>query len=155
MKFSNRGIDVIQRKRKEDEITKKNQESTKIIIKNLAFETTQKELRELFGSYGQIKALRLPKKFDGTSRGFAFIEFLTKRDARSVMENLSNTHLLGRHLILEYAESEKDVEELREKVGRDYIADVEGGDGKMRKRKKIDMEDWKESRQISDDDMEE
>ena len=153
MKFSNRGIDVIQRKRKEDEITKKNQESTKIIIKNLAFETTQKELRELFGSYGQIKALRLPKKFDGTSRGFAFIEFLTKRDARNVMENLRDTHLLGRHLILEYAEIDKDIEELREKVGREYIADIEGGDGRMRKRKKVNMEDWKESYQNNDDDM--
>ncbi|RIA86197.1 hypothetical protein C1645_344933 [Glomus cerebriforme] len=152
LKFSNRGVDIVQRKRKEDD----NQESTKIIVKNLAFETTKKELKELFSSYGQIKALRLPKKFDGTSRGFAFIEFLTKRDARNVMENLRDTHLLGRHLILEYAEIDKDVEELREKVGREYIADIEGGDGRMRKRKKVDMEDWKESHQNNDDnDMEE
>ncbi|CAG8619995.1 6527_t:CDS:10 [Funneliformis mosseae] len=117
------------------------------------FETTIKELRELFGAYGQIKSLRIPKKFDRTSRGFAFIEFLTKRDARNVMENLRDTHLLGRHLILEYAETEKNVEELREKAGREYIADIEGGDGRMRKRKKVDMEDWKESQH--DDEMEE
>ncbi|CAG8450668.1 5473_t:CDS:10, partial [Scutellospora calospora] len=146
LKFSNRGLDTVQRKRKEDEITKKKQESTKIIVKNVAFETTKKELKELFGTYGQIKTLRLPKKFDGTSRGFAFIEFLTKRDARNVMEQLQNTHLLGRHLVLEYADSDKNVEELREKVGKEYIADIEGGDGKMRKRKKVDMEDWTESK---------
>ncbi|CAG8605516.1 9523_t:CDS:10 [Funneliformis caledonium] len=151
LKFSNRG-DVIQRKKK-DEIIKKKQESTKVIVKNVAFETTIKELRELFGAYGQIKSLRIPKKFDRTSRGFAFIEFLTKRDARNVMENLRDTHLLGRHLILEYAETEKNVEELREKAGREYIADIEGGDGRMRKRKKVDMEDWKESQH--DDEMEE
>lgn len=151
MKFSNRGVDVVQQKRKEDE----NQESTKIIVKNLAFESTKKEVKELFSSYGQIKTLRLPKKFDGTSRGFAFIEFLTKRDARNVMENLRDTHLLGRHLILEYAEVDKDVEELREKVGREYIADIEGGDGRMRKRKKVDMEDWKESHRDDNDYMEE
>ncbi|PKC74288.1 hypothetical protein RhiirA1_515403, partial [Rhizophagus irregularis] len=151
LKFSNRGVDVVQQKRKEDE----NQESTKIIVKNLAFESTKKEVKELFSSYGQIKTLRLPKKFDGTSRGFAFIEFLTKRDARNVMENLRDTHLLGRHLILEYAEVDKDVEELREKVGREYIADIEGGDGRMRKRKKVDMEDWKESHRDDNDYMEE
>ncbi|GBB91356.1 hypothetical protein RclHR1_01860010 [Rhizophagus clarus] len=151
LKFSNREVDVVQQKRKENE----NQESTKIIVKNLAFESTKKEVRELFSSYGQIKALRLPKKFDGTSRGFAFIEFLTKRDARNAMENLRDTHLLGRHLILEYAEVDKDVEELREKVGREYIADIEGGDGRMRKRKKVDMEDWKESHENDDDYMEE
>ncbi|CAB4475170.1 unnamed protein product [Rhizophagus irregularis] len=149
MNFINR--DVVQQKRKEDE----NQESTKIIVKNLAFESTKKEVKELFSSYGQIKTLRLPKKFDGTSRGFAFIEFLTKRDARNVMENLRDTHLLGRHLILEYAEVDKDVEELREKVGREYIADIEGGDGRMRKRKKVDMEDWKESHRDDNDYMEE
>ncbi|CAG8638713.1 25124_t:CDS:10 [Cetraspora pellucida] len=128
LKFSNRGLDTIQRKRKEDEMMKKKQESTKIIIKNVAFETTKKELKELFGTYGQIKTLRLPKKFDGTSRGFAFIEFLTKRDARNVMEQLQNTHLLGRHLILEYADDDKNVEELREKIGKEFIADIEGGD---------------------------
>ncbi|CAG8545497.1 6357_t:CDS:10 [Diversispora eburnea] len=120
LKFSNRGLDVVQRKRKEDEAAKKKQESTKIIVKNIAFETTKKELRELFGAYGQIKSLRLPKKFDSTSRGFGFIEFLTKRDARNVMEKLSDTHLLGRHLILEYAENDdKNVEELREKIERE------------------------------------
>ncbi|CAI2169145.1 15335_t:CDS:10 [Funneliformis geosporum] len=124
-------------------------------LKNVAFETTIKELRELFGAYGQIKSLRIPKKFDRSSRGFAFIEFLTKRDARNVMENLRDTHLLGRHLILEYAETEKNVEELREKAGREFIADIEGGDGRMRKRKKVDMDDWKESQQNNDDEMEE
>ncbi|CAG8679703.1 10509_t:CDS:2, partial [Racocetra persica] len=151
LKFSNRGLDTVQRKRKEDEMMKKKQESTKIIIKNVAFETTKKELKELFGTYGQIKTLRLPKKFDGTSRGFAFVEFLTKRDARNVMEQLQNTHLLGRHLILEYADDDKNVEELREKIGKEFIADVEGGNGRMRKRKKVDMDDWAESR----DDIEE
>ncbi|CAG8654596.1 25827_t:CDS:10 [Gigaspora margarita] len=120
--------------------------STKIIVKNVAFETTKKELKELFSAYGQIKTLRLPKKFDGTSRGFAFIEFLTKRDARNVMEQLQNTHLLGRHLVLEYADDEKNIEELREKIGKEFIADIEGGDGRMRKRKKIDMDDWVESK---------
>ncbi|CAG8773830.1 13107_t:CDS:2, partial [Dentiscutata heterogama] len=34
MQFSNRGLDMVQRKRKEDEIMKKKKDSTKIIIKN-------------------------------------------------------------------------------------------------------------------------
>ncbi|CAG8716932.1 10134_t:CDS:2, partial [Acaulospora morrowiae] len=119
--------------------------------KNLAFETTKKELRELFSAYGQIKTLRLPKKFDGTSRGFGFIEFLTKRDARNAMEKLGETHLLGRHLVLEYAEEDKDVEELREKVGREFIGEVEGGNGRMRKKKKVDIEDWTEVNNETDE----
>lgn len=47
----------------------------------------------------QIKSLRLPKKFDGTLRGFAFVEFTTKQDAQTAFESLRNTHLYGRHLV--------------------------------------------------------
>ncbi|RIB19097.1 hypothetical protein C2G38_1290873 [Gigaspora rosea] len=57
LKFSNRGLDMVQRKRK-DEITKKKKDSTKIIVKNVAFETTKKELKELFSAYGQFKEIQ-------------------------------------------------------------------------------------------------
>lgn len=37
-----------------------------------------------FRTFGEIKALRLPKKMVGTGphRGFAFVEFCTKHDAK-------------------------------------------------------------------------
>ncbi|CAG8453880.1 4105_t:CDS:10 [Ambispora gerdemannii] len=144
LKFSNHVAASVPKKRKEKKDPGNKQVSTKIIVKNLAFESTKKDLRELFSAYGQIKSLRVPKKFDGTSRGFAFIEFLTKRDAQTVMENLSATHLLGRHLVLEYAavERDDDVQELREKVGRDFAMRQGGSDGRAAKRKKVDLEEW-------------
>lgn len=43
------------------------------------FQATAKELRELFSSFGQLKRVRLPKKFDGGHRGFAFVDFLTSQ----------------------------------------------------------------------------
>ena len=58
-------------------------EGTKLIVKNVAFEATKNELRSLFGSFGQVKTLRMPRKFDGNHRGFAFVEFLTKQEAKS------------------------------------------------------------------------
>lgn len=42
-------------------------------------QATVKELRELFSSFGQLKRVRLPKKFDGGHRGFAFVDFLTSQ----------------------------------------------------------------------------
>ena len=48
---------------------------------------------------GQIKSLRLPKKFDGSHRGFAFIDFLTRQEADNAFEALHSTHLYGRHLV--------------------------------------------------------
>lgn len=42
-------------------------------------QATAKELREIFSSFGQLKRVRLPKKFDGGHRGFAFVDFLTSQ----------------------------------------------------------------------------
>ncbi|CAG8486980.1 1639_t:CDS:10, partial [Paraglomus occultum] len=151
LKFSSKGVDPAQQRREEDAAAKAKAVSTKIIVKNVAFETTKKDLRELFGAYGQIKSLRIPKKFDGTSRGFAFIEFLTKRDARNVMEQLCHTHLLGRHLVLNYAEEDKNVEELREKVRREYVGETESG--RPKKKSRINLEEWQKS--VQGEDMDE
>ncbi|ORX86199.1 RNA-binding domain-containing protein [Anaeromyces robustus] len=94
--------------------------STKLIIRNIPFEATKKDLRELFSTYGQIKSLRLPKKFDGSHRGFGFIDFLTKQEAKNVFENLTNTHLYGRHLVLEWAEDDDSIEAIREKTDKNF-----------------------------------
>ena len=37
----------------------------KLLVKNLAFESSNRELRQLFGSFGQLKSVRMPRKFDG------------------------------------------------------------------------------------------
>lgn len=77
--------------------------ATKLLVRNLAFEATKEDLQTLFAAYGAVKNVRMPKKFNGQHRGFAFIEFLTNAEAASAMEALASTHLYGRHLVLEWA----------------------------------------------------
>lgn len=48
---------------------------------------------------------------------------------------LKHTHLLGRHLILEWAEEETDLEKLREDAKEVVRAKEEGGSGRARKSK--------------------
>ena len=112
--------------------------STKMIVKNVPFEASKKDIRELFGyvircfipspglplpkithsAHGQLRSVRLPKKFDHRSRGFAFLEFASKHEAENAFNLLQHTHLLGRHLVLQWAEeNEHDVDELRRKAG--------------------------------------
>lgn len=107
LKFSARKDVVTTKKRKVTEAG--NEGNTKLLIRNIPFEATRNELRELFGAYGQLKSLRLPKKFDGTSRGFVFVEYLSADDAKTAVKALSSTHLLGRKLVVEYAKEEKSV----------------------------------------------
>lgn len=95
---------------------------TKIIARNVAFEATSNEIRELFGAFGQLKRVRMPKKFDGKHRGFAFVEFLTEQEAQSAFAALSSSHLYGRHLVLEWAEDADDIDTLRAKATKDLTA---------------------------------
>ena len=94
---------------------------TKLIVRNVAFQANHKEVRELFANFGQLKSLRMPKKFDGNHRGFAFVEFMALHEAVNAYEALSSTHLYGRHLVLEWAEDKDGVDETasREKASRD------------------------------------
>lgn len=88
--------------------SKKKAKSGKIIVKNLPFEATRKDVLELFNSFGSLKSVRVPKKFDKSARGFAFVEFSTAKEASTAMDQLQGVHLLGRRLVLDYAEQESD-----------------------------------------------
>lgn len=114
---------------KKDEQTlkkvQKDHSSTKLIVRNVAFEATEKELRQLFSPFGQIKSLRLPMKF-GNHRGFAFVEYVTKKEAQNALEALSSTHLYGRHLVLERAKEGESLEELRARTEAQFTNEQNG-----------------------------
>ncbi|KAF8809936.1 hypothetical protein BYT27DRAFT_6509543 [Phlegmacium glaucopus] len=115
--FAGRGADESPDSKSTDPTSTKSR-TTKMIVKNIPFEATKKDVRDLFGSHGQLKSVRLPKKFDSRSRGFAFLEFVSRHEAENAYAALRHTHLLGRHLVLEWAEeAEQDLETLRKKAG--------------------------------------
>ncbi|ODV96851.1 hypothetical protein PACTADRAFT_48657 [Pachysolen tannophilus NRRL Y-2460] len=86
--------------------TPKSAKSSKIIVKNLPFEATRKDVVELFSSFGQLKSVRVPKKIDNSTRGFAFVEFTLLKEAEQAMDQLKGVHLLGRRLVMQFAEKE-------------------------------------------------
>lgn len=119
----------------------KSQKTNKIIIKNLPFEAARRDVLELFGAYGQIKSVRVPKKFDKSARGFAFVEFTLLKEAENAMDQLQGVHLLGRRLVMQYAEkdsenAEDEIEKMTRKVkkqaaSREMAAVRTAGKGKM------------------------
>lgn len=122
IKLSHKGLDAAEERRKEDRAKKQSGKRTKIIIKNLPFEATKKDVRALFGTYGQLRSVRVPQKFDHSARGFAFADFITAREAENALEALKDTHLLGRRLVLEFAsedplDAEEEIEKMQKKVG--------------------------------------
>jgi len=138
LKRSNRAtVENSSNKRKEEQV-RSDEPSTKILVRNIAFQATKQEVTEIFKTYGELTSVRLPSKMSGTGshRGFAFIEFATKSDAKLAMKELSgSTHLYGRRLVLEWAEQEESLETLRKRTAEQF--DV--GRQSIGKRKKFEM----------------
>jgi multiple RNA-binding domain-containing protein 1 len=86
------------------EMQKKVKKTNKIIVKNVPFQATEDEIKKIFSSFSHISEVRLPKKPDGTHRGFAFIVLDTYENVEKAIEYFgSSTHLYGRRLVLEKA----------------------------------------------------
>ncbi|KAI0035542.1 hypothetical protein K488DRAFT_43140 [Vararia minispora EC-137] len=139
VKLAGRGAE--KKEKKEDRAS-----TTKMIVKNLPFEATRKDVRELFGAHGQLKSARVPKRFDRRTRGFAFLEFVSRHEAENAYNALKHTHLLGRHLVLEWAnDNDVDVEELRKRVG----VELSGGSELPGRKRKLVLDN--EDEEILDD----
>ncbi|KUI58663.1 Multiple RNA-binding domain-containing protein 1 [Cytospora mali] len=122
VKASHKGLDAAEERRREDKAKKTAGQRTKIVVKNLAFEASKKDLQRLLGTYGKLRVVRIPKKFGNSSRGFAFAEFESPREAENCIKSLKDTHLLGRRLVLDYAEAEavdaeEEIAKMQKKIG--------------------------------------
>lgn len=117
---------------------KKQEGSTKIMVRNIPFQANANEIRQLFQVFGELKAVRLPKKPGmDQHRGFGFIDFVTKSDAKGAFDALHHsTHLYGRRLVLEWAATEEDVTEIRKRTAKDV-----GGGSKVKQSRKAIMKE--------------
>ncbi len=87
----------------------KNQ-NTKLLVKNVPFQATIPELKALFASFGSVKKVRIPKTMSQNHRGFAFVEFSTHFEASNAFKALKLVHLYGRHLVIEWAKEDDEVD---------------------------------------------
>ena len=82
-----------------------------ILVRNLDFNTSEDELRDLFQRHGTVRTVTLVKNRDtGSSRGFAFVEMASDSEAANAIEALNGTLVGGRPL---------DINEARPKQDRD------------------------------------
>lgn len=85
---------------KEEKKEKEEQNVFKVILKNIPFQADRPEISELLtGLIGKDYILRIPKKADGTHRGFCFVEVSHNEIAQTILHKLKHVHLYGRHII--------------------------------------------------------
>jgi RNA recognition motif-containing protein len=70
-----------------------------IYVGNLAYGTTDDDLRAAFAPFGAIASARVVfDKETGRSRGFGFVEMASQSEALTAIEALNQTELQGRQL---------------------------------------------------------
>jgi RNA recognition motif-containing protein len=75
-----------------------------IYVGNIAFKATADDLRQLFEQYGTVKNVTvITDRETGRSRGFGFVEMPNASEAKSAIEALHGTALLGRPLTVNEA----------------------------------------------------
>jgi cold-inducible RNA-binding protein len=76
----------------------------KLYVGNLSYDTTEDEIRDLFGAYGSPDSVRLiSDRMTGRMKGFGFVEFSNDQDAKNAMSGLNGKEVGGRRLTVNEA----------------------------------------------------
>jgi RNA recognition motif-containing protein len=71
--------------------------SSKLYLGNIAFSSTEADLRDLFGRHGTVESVAVvTDRQTGQSRGFAFVEMEDGHGAQEAIRALDGTDLGGR-----------------------------------------------------------
>ena len=70
-----------------------------IYVGNTSYNSTEDDLREAFGQYGEVTAVRVITDRDtGRSKGFGFVEMSDDDQAREAMQALDGNDFMGRDI---------------------------------------------------------
>lgn len=81
----------------------KRKRKARLIIHNLSFKANEDILKDVFGKFGEIVDLHIPKKPDGKMRGFAFVQFAQTKDAIKAINGLNATSVAGRPIAVDFS----------------------------------------------------
>ena len=85
-----------------------NQQNQKLYVGNLNFDVTEDQVRELFGSFGEVQEVKIVMdRFSGRSRGFAFVRMATTDDAGKAKDSLNGQPFQGKALVIDWARTEQ------------------------------------------------
>jgi RNA recognition motif-containing protein len=80
--------------------------SNKLYVGNLAFQTTDSALRDLFSQHGTVTDVAIiSDKMTGRSRGFGFVTMESSQAAQAAINALNDHNLDGRNLTVNEARS--------------------------------------------------
>ncbi len=80
-----------------------------IFVAKLSWNTQSEDLREAFEAFGEVSSANvIMDKETGRSRGFGFVEMDNEDEALAAIEELNNSELDGRTIVVKKAEPRKE-----------------------------------------------
>lgn len=75
-----------------------------IYVGNLSFNVTEEELKGAFAEFGDVTSVKIiTDAYSGRSRGFGFVEMSNDSEAETAINELNETSLKGRDIIVNQA----------------------------------------------------
>lgn len=84
---------------------------TNVYVKNIDYNVTEDEFRDVFARYGPITSLSLPIDGDGRCKGFGFVNYESHDDAAKAVEELNDYELRSKKLYVSRAQKKYEREE--------------------------------------------
>ena len=91
-------------KKKQDKLAR-NVRRSRLIIRNLSFKITSEDLQKFFSPYGNIVDINLPKKPNGSIKGFAFISYDNVGSSLKAIKFLNGKKHFNRTVAVDFAVS--------------------------------------------------
>ncbi|XP_012061488.1 PREDICTED: RNA-binding protein 28 [Atta cephalotes] len=82
---------------------RKQKKRARIVIRNLAFQVTEVNLKEHFAQYGEIEEIKILTKPDGKPTGVAFLQYNIVQNAAKAIHYANMLPLLNRPMIVDWA----------------------------------------------------
>lgn len=80
-----------------------------IFVARLDYDTRSEDLREVFEDFGAVSSANvIMDRYTGRSRGFGFVEMDNEDEARTAINELNDTELMGRTIVVKKAEPRKE-----------------------------------------------
>lgn len=78
--------------------------TNKLFVGSLSYDLTDAQLQEHFAKAGTVLSAKvITDRYTGKGKGFGFVEMATEDEARKAMQELNNSTLAGRQIVVSEA----------------------------------------------------
>ena len=87
-----------------EQLLEKSIQLNNLYVKNLPSNMEEEDLEKLFGNFGSIKSVKIAVDESGVSRGFGFVCYESKQDAKKALDKMNGYPIRGKRLQISFKE---------------------------------------------------